>query len=395
MPSDATMTPQDEDWSLNAAPHREGLLVAVSKERPDAETVALNGLSVVAGMREAGGRNRSTRRTTCADGGQMDPQEIKEIIIKELPSILKDDPEMRELVLRMTEGRYADKELTESRFDRILDELRRHREAETERWNQLAQERAAERAEQARLWDNRAQERAEERAEQARLWAEDKSRWEENSRRWDRLAQERAEERAEQARLWAEDKSRWEENSRRWDRLAQERAAEREEQARRWEENHKAIRGILDSVNALARKHEMSIGALGARWGIRSESSFRNGLRGILEDDFGVEVVHVREIDEDGEVFGRRDQIELDIIIRNGKLIICEIKSSMSRSDVHMFERKARYYERRHNRTATRLIVISPMVDPRAQPLADELGITVYSHPLDIEKSALGEEESE
>jgi len=33
--------------------------------------------------------------------------------------------------------------------------------------------------------------------------------------------------------------------------------------------------------------------------------------------------------DEQGEVFGHPDQIELDIIIKNGLLLICELKSSI------------------------------------------------------------------
>ncbi len=126
-----------------------------------------------------------------------------------------------------------------------------------------------------------------------------------------------------------------------------------------------------------------------ARWvrggGLRSEASFRNALRGILEESFGVEVINVREFDHEGEVFGRPDQVEIDIIIRDGEMIACEIKSSMSRSDMHDFERKVRFYERMHGREADRMIVISPMVEARTQTLAGELGVEVYSHAEDVE----------
>jgi hypothetical protein len=261
----------------------------------------------------------------------MDPQEIKDIIIRELPSILKNDLQMREFVLSLTEGRFADKEQTESRFDRMLDELRRDREKETERWNQAAQE------------------RAEERRQDAEKWAENRKQWAENREQW-----------AEQTRQWAENQ-------------------------KRWEANQGVINENLNSIKALERKHDSTIGALGARWGLHSEQSFRNALKGILEDFFGVEVVNVLDFDSEGEVFGRPDQVELDIIIRNGLLIICEIKSSMSKSDMHIFERKARFYEARHNRKATRLMVISPMVDAKAKVLAEQLGIMVYSYPEDID----------
>jgi hypothetical protein len=84
-------------------------------------------------------------------------------------------------------------------------------------------------------------------------------------------------------------------------------------------------------------------------------------------------------------VFGRPDQVELDLIIRNGLLLIAEIKSSMSRSDMYSFERKTRFYEKKHQRKAQRLIVISPMVDPRAQEVAKKLGIKVYSYTDEVE----------
>ena len=53
----------------------------------------------------------------------------------------------------------------------------------------------------------------------------------------------------------------------------------------------------------------------------------------------GVEVINVNEFDDEGTVFGTPDQVEIDIIIKNGELILCELKSSMSKSDVYTFER--------------------------------------------------------
>ncbi len=243
----------------------------------------------------------------------MDPQEIKEIIIKELPSILKDDSEMREFVLRLTEGRYPSKEDFESRFDRILEQLRLDRE-------------------------------------------EDRKRWEENRRQW------------------TENQKRWDENQRKWD-----------ENQKQWQKNQETIDGVLQSIKALDQRFLSTIGALGARWGLYSEHSYRNALKGILEEHFDIEVINITDFDDQGEVFGRPDQVELDIIIKDGVLIICEIKSSMSKSDMHIFERKARFYERKHNRKANQLIVISPMVDQRAEALAEKLGITVYSYPEKVE----------
>jgi len=214
----------------------------------------------------------------------MEAQQLTQLIRQELPDILRQDPAMREWVLALTRQEYAGKQETESRFDRLLEELRR----------------------------------------------------------------------------------------------------DREEQTRKWEENQTVIQEMLQNIKALSDKHESTIGALGARWGLYTEQTFRNALKGILQNSFGVEVINVTEFDDSGEVFGRPEQIELDVIILNGTLILAEIKSSVSRADVYIFERKARFYEKLHNRKADRLIVISPMAADKARETARKLGIEVYSYAEDV-----------
>ena len=122
-----------------------------------------------------------------------------------------------------------------------------------------------------------------------------------------------------------------------------------------------------------------------ARWGLHTEASFRNALAGILKDSFKGQILHVTEFDDKGEVFGRPDQVEIDLIIKNGILIICEIKSSISKAEMYIFERKARFYEKLHGCKADRIIVISPMVEDKAKVLAPQLGIEVFSYAEDVE----------
>ncbi len=170
----------------------------------------------------------------------------------------------------------------------------------------------------------------------------------------------------------------------RFDRILDELKADREESRRKWDENQKKWDENQKSSDkrfeSLTRRLDNTISSLGARWGMRSEKSFRNGLQAILEESFDVRVLNINEFDEEGTVFGRPDQVELDIIIKNGILIVCELKSSMSKSDMYMFERKVRFYEQRHNRKASRMIVISPMADEKALKVAKELNIEVYSY---------------
>jgi len=295
----------------------------------------------------------------------MDVQQIKEIIRRELPVIVQEDPQMRHFVLELSRQEFAGRVETESRFDRLLDELRQDREEQSRKW-----------AEQTRLW-------VEQRAEQAQLRADQNKRWSEQTQLW-------AEQRAEQAQLRAEQNKRWSEQTQLWAEQRAEQAQLRAEQDKKWAENQAVINRMLDSIEALSRKHDSTIGALGARWGLHSEQSFRNALKGILEEFFDIQVLNVVEFDDQGQVFGRPDQVELDVVIKNGLLILAEIKSSMSRADMYVFERKARFYERIHGRQAARLLVISPMVDQRAQAVADKLDIQVYSYAQDVDPAIFG-----
>jgi hypothetical protein len=72
----------------------------------------------------------------------------------------------------------------------------------------------------------------------------------------------------------------------------------------------------LAQVQKRFEKHfDMQIGALGSRWGLKTEESFRAAAEGILSEDFGLHVERYMAYDEQGEVFGRPDQIEIDILM--------------------------------------------------------------------------------
>jgi len=126
------------------------------------------------------------------------------------------------------------------------------------------------------------------------------------------------------------------------------------------------------------------LSAIGARWGIQTEESFRKAIQAILSDFTDLRVERFTAYDTEGEVFGRPDQVEIDVLIRDGRTILGEIKSSMSKGDVYIFERKVAFYERRQGVKADCKIIITPMLDPRAQPVVDELGIRVYATAYDF-----------
>jgi hypothetical protein len=259
----------------------------------------------------------------------MTEADLKNLIQQQLPELIRQDPQIRDFILRTVSDYYAPKPETENRFDQILRELREDRERQDRKWE-----------------------------EQNRKWEEQNRKWEEQDRRWE-----------EQNRKWEEQNRKWDESSQRFEKM--------QEQIDR---HSQQIDQTLAEIQKLHKQYDSAIGALGSRWGLYSEASFRNALKGILEQSFGVQVLNINDYDDAGEVFGRPDQVELDVIIKNGLLIICEIKSSMSKADIYIFDRKVAFYEKRHQRKANRKMIISPMVDERAKPIAEALGIEVYSY---------------
>nr|VFK70000.1 MAG: PD-(D/E)XK nuclease superfamily protein [Candidatus Kentron sp. UNK] len=309
----------------------------------------------------------------------MIAENLRDILETELPGAIRNNPELQDWVLRIGARAFADRADTDSRFDRILNELKRDRELQSRKWEEQKAEWdkkwEAQRTDSEKRWQEQKAEWEErwkeqnaawdkkweaQRADSEKRWQEQKAEWEETWKAW----------KLESDRRWDENNRRWEENDRRWEKND----LRWDENDRRWEKNDQRLGRI-----------ERSLGAMGVRWGGKSESSFRNALAGILEESFDVKVLNVTEFDEEGKVFGHPDQIELDIIIKNGLLLICELKSSVSRSDVYTFERKTRFYEKRHRRRANRLILISPMISPRAKKVAKNFGINIYTDSTKVE----------
>jgi hypothetical protein len=259
-------------------------------------------------------------------------------------------------------------------IERVLHEIATDRETQTRRW-----------AQQKQLWDNQADrwsEEADRWKEQNDRWNEQAERWKEQNDRWNEQAErwkeqndrwnEQAERWKEQAERWSKQDLRWAQEDQRWEELE----ADRKAQDARINQRFERLEGDLQQI-------KLSIGALGARWGLSAEESFRSALAGILTESYGVTVQNVSFQDSDGKVFGRPDQVEIDIVVANGVCMAIEIKSSVDKQAIYLFDRKVQAYSEREERTVNRKIVISPMVDSRAFRVAKELGIEVFTRSDD------------
>jgi len=124
---------------------------------------------------------------------------------------------------------------------------------------------------------------------------------------------------------------------------------------------------------------ERHISALGARWGLMAEDAFREGLRGLLEKELGFRVERWRAYDEAGMVFGYPSEVEVDVTVSDGKLILIEVSSHVRASDVLQFRRKAELYEKMTGRKPDRLIIVTPYIDEKALEAARQLGVEAYT----------------
>ena len=203
--------------------------------------------------------------------------------------------------------------------------------------------------------------------------------------------QQRVEFRQEMKVLREESEQRWVEFRQEMAVLREESNRLREESEQRWVEFRQEIRALREESSAsrayvdnALRRFDHTVQGLGARWGLLSEEAFRNGLAAILTDELGFRVERYEGYDDSGSVFGHPEQVEMDVILRNASVIAVEIKSSVSRGDLSLFQRKIVFFEQAENVTVNRRFFISPFVDPNAVGLAAGMGIELYTHSLDI-----------
>ncbi|MEM3955731.1 MAG: DUF3782 domain-containing protein [Candidatus Bathyarchaeia archaeon] len=145
---------------------------------------------------------------------------------------------------------------------------------------------------------------------------------------------------------------------------------------RRHDEELVKLRADMIEGFNLLRRH---IDALGARWGLLSEKAFKEGLRSLIEKEFGFKVEKWVRWDSEGYVHGHPSDVDVDIAVHNERIILIEIKSHAGRSDVSTFKRKAEFYERVEGRKPDRLIIVTPYADENALETAKQLQIEIYT----------------
>jgi hypothetical protein len=139
-----------------------------------------------------------------------------------------------------------------------------------------------------------------------------------------------------------------------------ERVDQRFEQVdQRFEQVDQRFDDLEARMEAGFREVHQAIDRLGARWGIRNESLFRQTITELLEKSFGVQV-------EERHIQGE----QFDCIIFDGQHILVEIAASAGRDIQQTLERKRRLYTQATGVTPARFILATASIhSQRAQAL--------------------------
>ena len=151
---------------------------------------------------------------------------------------------------------------------------------------------------------------------------------------------------------------------------------------RREVEEIKKVMATKDDIKAL----QASISALGARWGIVAEDVFRKGLVDLLAET-GWKVDREFLFDREGYVYGYPSDIEIDVVVKDGKVIMVELTASLKRGELVPLARKRELYEKLKGVKVTEIVVVTPFVDDRDPErliaIAKSMGIRVVT-PVEL-----------
>ncbi|MEA3346221.1 MAG: DUF3782 domain-containing protein [Chloroflexota bacterium] len=301
-------------------------------------------------------------------------EEIPEIVREELTHLLRHSPPVRRGVIEIMSEFFIQRADLRAVLERIdaqgerIEALRTDFNCRMEKFAQRQEEHS-----------KRLEEHSQRMEEFAQRQEEHSKRLEEHSQRMEEFAQRQE-----------EHSKRLEEHSQRMEEFARR----QEEHSKRLEEHSQRLEELSREIFALRKdsaqlfravgRLESTLGGIGARWGMMSESAFREGLAGILTEETGLRVEHYDKMDTEGLAFGRPRSIEVDVIVRDGEPILLELKSSVSWNDVDAFDKKVAFYEQTEGVEVERRIIISPMFEPRAEALAQELEMEAYTSAYDV-----------
>ncbi|MFH7836240.1 MAG: DUF3782 domain-containing protein [Candidatus Aenigmatarchaeota archaeon] len=140
------------------------------------------------------------------------------------------------------------------------------------------------------------------------------------------------------------------------------------------------IRELRKNFEILSNKVEVTIGSMGMRWGIDLERTILKIFKETLEAK-GIEPGKVEKFrfkDENGSITGIKGKIiDVDVLIKDDKLYIIEVKSAVEIDHVEYLIEKASIVEKILKRKVNKVFLIAVNIDKEAYDRAKEMNIDV------------------
>ena len=127
-------------------------------------------------------------------------------------------------------------------------------------------------------------------------------------------------------------------------------------------ETIKKVMATKQDIEELKRLIDLRLSALGARWGLVTEDVFRQGVVEILSEA-GWNVSKEVLLDKEGYVYGYPSPIEIDVVAKDGKVILMEITSWLKRESIAPLARKREFYDKVKGDRVSEVIVITAYID--------------------------------
>ncbi len=159
----------------------------------------------------------------------------------------------------------------------------------------------------------------------------------------------------------------------------EERFAKLEEKFAQLEERFIKLEERVMKLEERLERLERTLATIAHRFGIMSETAFREAIRSILEKYFGATATRWSRFDSEGFVYGYPAIVEVDVVIKDNVHILVEVKSRVDTGDVLELHRIGQLY-RKVTGVEPRLAIVGGFVSPRAREAAAKLGIDVYSY---------------
>ena len=126
------------------------------------------------------------------------------------------------------------------------------------------------------------------------------------------------------------------------------------------------VTSLENKVDAGFDDLRRAIDRLGARWGIRNESLFRQTMASVLQGSFGVTV-------EQRTIAGE----QFDLLIFDGQHVLVEIAASVGPSIAQRLQRKQRLYRQETGVEPERVILATASIHSRRAQELRQMGIEV------------------